>query len=266
MKYLYFTKGIRELNQDQLIEFVVQGKLDGLDLAVRPGYPITPENAKKELPSFAKNLKSAGGMVGLVTAPTDMIRPDDPKTIAIFEAAGAASVPFVKIGYFPYRGDFHREMKEAQAVLKGFERLAQRTGARALYHTHSGSNLGCNGVGLAWLLQNADPHSVGVLLDPGHLSLCGGPFAMEYDAVRTHIGMLSLKDMAWNKVPGKMEHNSSAVVAGKGMVAWDKVAQVLKKARFDGMASIHAEYEAKDLAERKRLLAFELDFFKSRFL
>ncbi len=265
MKYLYFSKGLRELNQAQLIDWVVQGKLDGLDLAVRPGYAINPENVRKELPPFVQSLKDAGGVVGLITAPTGMNRPDDPMALTLFEAAGKAGVPFIKIGYFPYRGDFSRELKEARGQLKGFAKLAERTGVRALHHTHSGSNFGNNGVASAWLLEEIDPHFVGVLLDPGHLSLCGGPFAMEFDAVRTHVAMLSLKDMAQSRAPGKVETSSTVVQAGKGQVAWDKVGQTLKKARFSGMASIHAEYDVKDLEERKRLLAAELDFFKSRF-
>jgi len=265
MKYLYFSKGLKDLSQDQLVEFLVEGKLDGIDLAVRPGYPIHPDNVRTELPSFVKKCQAAGKKVGLLTAPTSLNRPEDPQAIRLFEAAGASGVPFVKIGYFPYRGEFSREMKEARAHLEGFSRLALKTGTRALHHTHSGSNLGCNGISSAWLLKDLDPHGLGVLLDPGHLSLCGGPFPMEFDAVREFVAMLSLKDMMVSRAPGKSEPSSKVVPAGAGLVAWDKVGQTLRKARFEGMASIHAEYEVDSLAQRKRLLAQELDFFKARF-
>lgn len=264
MKYIYFTKTLRELDQTQLVDFTTRNKLDGLDLAVRPGYPIDPENALNELPNFAKRMADAGKGIGLISAPTDLNRANDPKAIAICEAAGKAGVPFVKMGYFPFQVDFHKEMKRAKETLISFANLAQKNHIRILYHTHSGSNLGCNGVGLSWLLEGIDPHFIGVLLDPGHLSLCGGPFPMEYDAIKTKVALLALKDMLPTKQPGKVGQSVKVVPAGLGIVDWNSVGGALRKGQYAGMASIHGEYEAKDLEERERLLAQELDFFRAK--
>ena len=264
MKYIYFTKTLRELNQERLVEFTVRNKVDGLDLAVRPGYPIHPENAIRELPQFAKRLADAGKIIGLVSAPTDYNRPNDPKMIAVCEAAGKAGVPFVKMGYFPFRNEFQTEMKQARQILVAFGKIAEKNNIRILYHTHSGLNLGCNGISLSWLLEGTDPHFIGVLLDPGHLSLCGGPFPMEYAAIRDRVAMLALKDFQNSKGPGRLEPASTCVPAGRGLVAWDKVGAALRMGQFAGMATIHAEYETGDIAERERLLAQELDFFRAK--
>jgi sugar phosphate isomerase/epimerase len=266
VKYIYFTKTLRDLNQEQLVEFTVRNKVDGLDLAVRPGYPINPDNAIRELPQFSKRMSDAGKTIGLVSAPTDYNRPSDPKMIAVCEAAGKAGVPFVKMGYFPFRSEFQQEMKQARQSLVEFGKIAEKNNIRILYHTHSGANLGCNGIGLSWLLEGTDPHFIGVLLDPGHLSLCGGPFPMEYSAIKDRVAMLALKDFTSAKGPGRQEPVSTCVVAGRGLVAWDKVGASLRKGHFAGMATIHGEYETKDLAERERLLAQELDFFRAKLL
>ncbi len=264
MKYIYFTKTLRDLSQEQLVDFAVRNKVDGFDLAVRPGYAIHPENAVREFPHFAKRMSDAGKIIGLVSAPTDFNRPDDPKMIAVCEAAGKAGVPFVKMGYFPFRTEFHAEMRQAGKTLAAFARLAEKNNIRILYHTHSGANLGCNGISLSWLLEGTDPHFIGVLLDPGHLSLCGGPFPMEYAAIKDRVSMMALKDFTIGKAPGRLEPSSTCVIAGRGLVAWDKVGAALRKGQFAGMATIHGEYETSDLSERERFLAQELDFFKAK--
>ena len=40
--------------------------------------------------------------------------------------------------------------------------------------------------------------------------------------------------------------------AGEGIVKWNEVRQGLKDCKFQGTISLHGEYEAKDLDERKR--------------
>src|SRR5687768_7203556 len=100
MKFVYFTKTLRELDVAGLIGFCKDAGLDGVDLTVRPGYPVNPDNAATELPRAARAFGAAGLVIGLVTAPTNLIDPDGKATQALFEACGKAGVPAVKIGYF----------------------------------------------------------------------------------------------------------------------------------------------------------------------
>ena len=44
MQFIYFTKTLKELAPLALVEFCKETGVDGLDLAVRPGYPIEPGN------------------------------------------------------------------------------------------------------------------------------------------------------------------------------------------------------------------------------
>src|SRR4051812_32470002 len=104
MRYVYFTKSLQALDVAGLIAFCKDAGLDGVDLAVRPGYPVTPDNAAKALPEAAKKLGDAGLVIGLVTADTKLIDPDAKAARDLFDACGKANVPAVKIGYFPYTG------------------------------------------------------------------------------------------------------------------------------------------------------------------
>ena len=97
MARIYFTKSLPQLDLAGWIAFCRGSGIDGLDMAVRPKYPVNPENAVTKLPEWAKALKDAGLVIGLVTAPTDLTNAEDKRAIAIFEACAKSGVGHVKI-------------------------------------------------------------------------------------------------------------------------------------------------------------------------
>jgi sugar phosphate isomerase/epimerase len=263
MRFVYFTKTLQKLDLDGLIQFCKDTGVEGFDLAVRPGFPVTPDNAVKELPAAAKRFKEAGLIIGLVTAPTDLIDPAGKQAVAIFDACAKAGVSAVKIGYFPYRAPFDECLKEARTKLAGFAKLAAKTKVKACYHTHSGNNLGNNAAGLRLLLQDIDPHHVGVFFDTGHTAVNGGPVRMELDLVKSWLSLVAIKDWAWSKERGGW--SSRVVPVGEGIVKWGDVARGLKECKFNGTVSLHGEYHVKDFDERKKLAKEELAALKKSF-
>jgi sugar phosphate isomerase/epimerase len=260
MRFVYFTKTLNRLSLKDLAAFCKDTGLDGVDLTVRPGHPVTPDNALAELPAAARLFKDAGLVIGLVTAPTGLTDPAGKQARAIFDACARAGVPAVKIGYFPYRPPFDERLKDARAKLAGFAKLAERTKVKACYHTHSGAMLGNNGAGIRLLMQGLDPHHAGVFFDTGHTAVNGGPVGMELDLVGDWLSLVAIKDMAWSK--GKAGWESRVVPVGDGIVRWPEVGRALKERRFNGTVSLHAEYEEKDLDERKKLAKQELAALK----
>ncbi len=260
MRYVYFTKFLQSLDVPGLLTFFKETGLDGADLAVRMGYPINPENVRTKLPEAVKAFRDQGKIIGLVTAPVTLTDPDDKVSGALFEASGKAGVPAVKIGYFPYRGKFEADLAQARRRLAGFAKLAARTGVRACYHTHSGNFLGANGAALRLLLKDLDPHHVGAFLDTGHTAINGGPIRLELDMVRSWLSLIAIKDMAWTRA--KSGWHVRVVPAGQGIVRWKEVGLGLKECKFNGTISLHGEYEARDLAQRKDLASQELAWLK----
>jgi sugar phosphate isomerase/epimerase len=260
MRYVYFTKTLNKLSLKDLAAFCKEVGLDGVDLTVRPGYPVTPDNVLTTLPDAARLFKDSGLVIGLVTAPTGLVDPTGKQARAIFDACGKAGVPAVKIGYFPYRPPFDERLKEARNKLQGFAKLAERTRVKACYHTHSGAMLGNNGAGIRLLMQGLDAHHVGVFFDTGHTAINGSPVRMELDLVSDWLLLVAIKDMAWSK--GKGGWSSRVVPVGDGIVRWAEVGKGLKERKFTGTVSLHGEYEAKDLAERKKLAKLELAALK----
>lgn len=255
MRYVYFTKTLQKLDLAGLVAFAKDVGLAGFDLAVRPGHPVTPDNAVKELPAAARRFANDGLTVGLVSAPTDLNDPASRQAAALFDACGAAGVPAIKLGYFAYRAPFESCLAEARKKLAGFAKLAEKAKVKACYHTHSGAMLGNNAAGARLLLADLDPHHVGLFFDTGHTAINGGPARMELDQVRAWLALVAIKDMAWTKGRG---WSSSVVPVGDGIVKWDDVARGLRDCRFNGTVSLHGEYEAKDMDDRKRLAKAEL--------
>ena len=262
MRYVYFTKSLQALDIPKTLAFLKEIGVDGADLAVRPGYAINPDNALAELPRAVKAFRDEGLVIGLVTAPVTLTDPASAAARTLFEACARAGIVMLKIGYFAYQGHFDAELTAARRRLAGFARLAERTKVRACYHTHSGNMLGANGAALRLLLHDLDPHHVGAFMDTGHVAINGGPMPLELDMVRSWLSLLAIKDMAWEHT--KHGWQARVVPAGQGIVRWDEVAHGLKECHFNGTVSLHGEYDARDVEERKRLAKAELALLKSR--
>ncbi|HVJ83383.1 MAG TPA: sugar phosphate isomerase/epimerase [Planctomycetia bacterium] len=260
MRFVYFTKLLKGKSVAELADFLTSAGLGGADLCVRPGYPVTPASAKKELPSVVQLFRDRKLTIPLVSAPTDMIDPADPAAIALFEACGKARVPMVKIGYFRFSGRWNNTLDEARKKLAGFAKLGLRNGVRALYHTHSGSYVGSNCEGMRWLLSDLDPHDIGAFVDTGHQAVGGAPLRQAFEAVAPWLSMIAIKDFAWEKTPQGWKNR--VVPAGEGIVNWKEFSQALADRHYTGAVSLHGEYETTDDADRLAKAKAEREFLQ----
>ena len=263
MQYIYFTKTLKDLAPSALVEFCKETGVDGLDLAVRPGYPIEPANVLLELPKFAAIMKQNKLDIPLVSAPTSLVDAESKEAKSLFEACALAGVPMIKIGYFTYKGSFNDDLQSARKKLQGFAKLAQQTKVKVVYHTHSGANIGNNAVSLKELLTDFDPHHVGAFADTGHLAVNGGPIKMELEILRSWLSIIAIKDILWEQAKGDWAFK--VIPAGSGIVRWNDVSKGIKDAKFQGTIVLHGEYEAASLPNRKDLAKKELAFLKKQF-
>lgn len=239
-----FTKFLRRQSVPELIGTLKRIGLDGADMAVRPGYPVNPDNVRKALPEAAKQFRDAGLTIGLVTAPTDFVDPKVRFADELWAACHDAQISHVKIGYWQYRGrDYWKLMDAARKALDGYHDLAQRFGVKAALHTHSGDLVPVNAAVLMDLLKGRSASSFAAYLDPGHLNLNGEPLDMAFDMSSEFLSLVAVKDsIAFKPADGKAR-GAHFVPLGEGTVDWAQMMHLLKARNFDGALSLHSEYE-----------------------
>ena len=257
MKVVYFTKSFKSSDVADLIRKGHAIGVEGYDLAVRPGYAVSPETVDR-LPAAVKELRANGIDVPMITAPTDLVLPGDERAEPMLRATAEAGVPLFKLGYFRFDPgqDYWAAVDEARRALAGWEALAARYGVTVCYHTHSGNHMGLNASALAHLIRGFDPERIGGYLDPGHLLVSGEPFHYAASIVGEQLKAVGAKDRDWA--------TRRWVPAGQGDVDWDHVFDTLKEIGFAGPVSVHAEYHLATDEEHFASLPAEIAFFKAK--
>ena len=245
MDYIMFTKHLRGYSILQIAEGLRRIGMTGVDLCVRPGYPVNPDNCLEELPKAVEIFRESGLSVPLVTAPGDLTDPEDSTARRMYEACGRAGVRFIKIGYWTLEdGDYWRTLCSCRKKLEGFQELSRKTGVVTVVHNHSGGTMGLN-MGYAMrLMEGMDPRYVGIFGDVGHLSLVGARLPFELSVGWKYIKLLALKDLIWQKPHGdlKGERKLAVVPFGYGFVEWGTFVRELKARQYDGVLDFHSEY------------------------
>lgn len=262
MQFVYFTKLLKEMTLQQTAEFLRSVGLSGPDLAVRDGFPVNPRNVTTALGEAKKIFADHGLSIPMVTASTNLIDATSSEARRIFESCGQNQVQAVKIGYFRFTGNFERDLAHAKNALSGFAKIAEQTGVKTCYHTHSGNYIGSNCAGMRMLLEDLDPHHIGAFVDTGHQTIGGAPFRMALDMVAPWLSLIAIKDVAWEKSKDGWKHH--VVPAGTGIADWREIARALQERGYDGIISLHGEYEADDADHRLQLAKQELAFLKEK--
>ncbi|MDP6349639.1 MAG: sugar phosphate isomerase/epimerase [Chloroflexota bacterium] len=246
MQVVLFTKFFEGMPVEAMGDLAAKFGYDGFDLAVRPGHAIDPANVTTALAPAVEHWRRQGLDCPMISLSTDAIDPDDPATVATFRAAGESGVPLVKIGYFPFEGgsDYPAVVEAARATLGRFSELAQRTGVRAMYHTHNGPLLGSNCAGLLHLLEGFDPVHVGAYVDMGHLATGGEDVAMGLSMVRLWLAAIGAKDARFAPVddPDAAPWPRHFVYLGEGAADWPAALRLLHSWDFTGPFTVHTEY------------------------
>jgi sugar phosphate isomerase/epimerase len=250
-----FTKpwkmGIGELGK-----FVAGLGFDGIELPVRPGYPIEPGNVG-ELPRATRQLAEYGVKVFSIAGPMDE------KTIAACAEAGIPLIRvMVSIDQDGYRATEARTRREYDRLLPLIERYGVGIGVQ----NHSGRFV-ANAMGLRHLLEGFDPSKIGAVWDAGHNALNGEEPELALDIVWPHLCMVNLKNAAWvRKNAPEIDYAEWEVywTSGRqGLASWPRVVAELKRRSYQGVVCLTAEYS--DQASVNRLIAEDLAFARSLF-
>jgi len=246
--YVVFTKHLKDLSIEQLIDAMKAIGADGVDLCVRPGYPVSPDNVSDALPPAAEAFRAAGLGIPMVTAPTDFTSASAPYAEALFGACGKAGVKLLKPGYWSAPSyEYWSVLGKMKEEVRALAELGQRHGVKPCLHTHSGNNMALNAAAAMHVLRDFRPEEVGAYLDVGHLAVCGEPPGLAFAMAAEWLAVIGIKDM--DRVKTDKGTQTRTVVMGEGFVDWPQVMTWLVKHDFRGPLTFHCEFPANSTDE-----------------
>jgi sugar phosphate isomerase/epimerase len=249
MRFVLFTDNLADLSVAGALASAKSAGFDGLDLTLRPGGHVRPENAEMGL-AAAKQLADAAAMtIPMVsTALTDI---DSPHAEAIFASVAHYGARLLKLGYWEYRpfGTLAKQVEEARAKLRRLVALGRKYHVLPCVHCHSG-RLVCSGGPLLYLvLQGFEPGEVGAYVDPMHMTIEGGRSGWELglDLVAPWLALVGVKNFRWlpdaRDRRGQQRWRWEYSPLADGMAPLPEFFDYLKALKYDGVVSLHSEYK-----------------------
>ncbi len=236
-KITVFTKPWKSPDIGQLASLVKDLGFEGVELAVRPGYQVQPDNALKDLPLAAAVFAEKGLSIESVAA--DL-------TPEMIEACDRASVPILRtmLKLDPETG-YRASVEKFQDTCFGLESQLKDSNVKIGLQNHCGHFVS-SAIGLMEALAPL-PQSVVAVLDLAHTSLSGElePYALEIALPR--LAMVNLKNAVYlsgeENDHGETVWKHSWVKGKKGLTSWSLVADLLKRHAYTGPICLTAEYK-----------------------
>jgi sugar phosphate isomerase/epimerase len=265
MELIFFTKSLQGMDVEATGREAKAMGFDGLDLTVRPGYCVHPDNVAEALPEAVTAWADMGLSVPMVTTPGPFTDPNEPVAETLLAACGQAGIGEIKLGYWNYtKPGYWQQVDVIRTALDGFAKLAEKHGVRVAVHTHSGGFYGLNASAVMHLVRGFDPRHVGVYLDPGHLAMNGEPVDMAVDMVAEHLCLIAVKDMIYlrKEEEGRVGWHRTLVPLREGLVDWAATLRSLRSVGYDGPLSFHSEYRDVSLEELRALTRDDLAYLR----
>jgi len=274
MKIATFTKSFQTWPVPLVCQRFKEIGLDGLDLTVRPGGHIEPENVAHELPLAAKAALEAGTEILLLTT---AITDPDPAAETLFAAAGKLGITHFKLGYYRYQpfGTLAEQIRQTRERIAAVVKLAKKHGVTPCVHIHSGRYIPSHGTMLYELLRDFSPDDVGAYADMLHMALEGGGAGWQQglDLLAPWLKLVAVKNFAWHQLErdkwGHLQWAHQVVPVADGVSPIPQFVAALKQCGYDGIYSLHSEYQGKhsfkDLDAEQCLAqtAVDLKYFKN---
>ncbi len=237
-----FSKHLQWLDFEDLGKYVMDVGFDGVDLTVRKGGHVDPEDAVSVLPGALEKIRRSGAVVPMMV--TNVNDPDHPLTEPVLKTAGEHDIGFYRMAYHRY--DRSKSIQDNLTALRpAMSRLAklnEKYGIHGAYQNHQGDFLGASLWDWWYIIKDLDPRWIGFQYDIRHAVVEGGmSWLNDFTLVRDYIKCSVAKDFHWvKKEDGSWR--SQSVSLGEGMVEMTKYFEHYKKFGINGPISLHFEY------------------------
>jgi sugar phosphate isomerase/epimerase len=236
-----FSKHLQFLEYPEMAKMAAQIGFNGVELTVRPGGHVLPENVEKDLPRAIDAIGNAGlEPFMMVSSVKDAANPVDKK---VLQTASRLGTKYYRTAYFRYSEDasIPEDIRVFQKQAKMLSDLNKALGLVGCYQNHAGNYVGASMFELYQIFKDVDPDHMGLQYDIRHATVEGGrSWETGLRLVHPQIRTLAIKDFRWEQRDGKWE--TVNVPLGAGMVDFKKYFSLLKKYNVQVPASLHLEY------------------------
>ena len=250
LKLAIFSKHLQWAKWEEMASVAAECGFDGIDLSVRAGGHVDPERVADDLPRAFDAVRKAGLDMPMITA--GIVDAQSPHAEAILKTASALGIRNYRWGGFKYDNSkpIPGQLATLKPRVKALVELNRQYNMTAMYHTHSGMEVGAPIWDLWEILHDVDPKYAGINYDIGHATIEGGLGGWIRSAQLTAPLMrgVALKDFLWAKNP-RGEWSVQWRPAGEGMVNFPKFMGILKTSQFTGPVQVHYEYSGLGGAE-----------------
>jgi len=231
-KIIIFTKPWKNLSLEQLATLVKNMGFDGVELAIRDGYQVTPDNVLTELPQAKKIFESKGLFIGSVAGPLEE---------NIISAMGKAKIPVLRtMAFINLEKGYFESLNETKNKIKGLSPLLKKNHVKIGIQNHHGYMIN-NAIGTWQFLQELDPTISGSVLDFAHCALAGEPNDMALDILKGQILEINFK-AGYKYKDNKGNWLVHWTTGDEGLYSWETATKLLKEHKFMGNICLHAEY------------------------
>lgn len=236
-----FSKHLQFLNYEDMAAAAAAIGFDGIELAVREGGHVAPEQVEQQLPKAIKATQDAGLQATMMV--TGITQADE-LSKRVLETAAQLGIKHYRLGYFyyPESGSLLDALQRFNEQMIQLAELNAQLGLIGSYQNHAGDLVGASMWEISKLLEETDPSAMGCQYDIRHATADG---ALSWEnglrLIKDQIHTIVLKDFKWEKIAGEWDLMNTPI--GSGMVDFNTYFKTLKAYKLNVPVSLHYEYD-----------------------
>lgn len=242
-----YSEQFQSLSIPEFCQVLRQMGVDGLDLTVRPGGHIQPQNVTDELTEAASVARDHGLEIMMLT--TGITAPDQ-NAEEILAACERLGINRIKLGYYPAGefGTLSRQLDAIRSKLDAVVNLATKYNVRPCVHVHSGATIPSNGIMLYYLIREIPPDRIGAYLDSHHMTITGGAgdWQQAIDLLTPWVSLVALKNFQWERLDrdetGQQKWRTNYCRLEDGIAPIPEFVGTVHKSGYRGFYTLHTEY------------------------
>lgn len=241
LKVALFSKHLQWLDYKPMAETAARLGFDGLNLTVRPGGHVLPENATRDLPRAVKAVREAGLEVLMMS--TSIGGADQEYTKPILRTASELGISHYRTDWYEYEEglSISENLDQFKRRLAGLAELNAKYQIQGDYQNHAGSGFGASIWDLWMVLEDLGSNWLGSQYDIRHATVEGAnSWPVGLKVIHAHIGTLDIKDFRLANQDGSMQVRN--VPLGEGQVNFPKYFELVKQLGISAPISVHYEY------------------------